>query len=73
MAHHEGGRVRFAAGLLPLLAEVLNTSIKELIGEEAKPEPGKRGPAPKTQKQLERVSTLLSPTVSVPVKQTLPK
>lgn len=61
MAHYEGGRVRFAAGLLPLLAETLNTSIDELIGETSAAKPGKRGPAPKIQQQLERVSTLPKP------------
>ena len=61
MAHYEGGRVRFAAGLLPLLAETLNTSIEALIGETSGPKPGKRGPAPKIQRQLERVSALPKP------------
>lgn len=61
MTHYEGGRVRFAAGLLPLLAETLNTSIEELIGEAPSAKPGKRGSAPKIQKQLERFSSLLKP------------
>lgn len=53
--------VRFAAGLLPRLAETLNTSIEELIGETSAAKPGKRGPAPKIQQQLERVSSLPKP------------
>jgi len=61
MTHYEGGRVRFAAGLLPLLAETLHASIDELIGEETKPKAGKRGPTPRIQQQLERVSTLPKP------------
>ena len=55
--HYEGGRVRFAAGLLPLLAETLHASIDELIGEETKPKAGKRGPTPRIQQQLERQLT----------------
>lgn len=41
---------------LPLLAKALAISIEELIGEPAKP--GKRGPTPKLQQQLERVQSL---------------
>ncbi|HYM86248.1 MAG TPA: hypothetical protein VET30_05870 [Pseudoxanthomonas sp.] len=41
---------------LPLLAKALGTSIEELIGEPTKP--GKRGPAPKLQQQLEQLSRL---------------
>ncbi|MGH8323787.1 MAG: transcriptional regulator, partial [Steroidobacteraceae bacterium] len=41
---------------LPKIAKLLGVSIEELIGEEAKP--GKRGPAPKIQQQMERVSAL---------------
>ena len=61
MAHYEGGRVRFAAGLLPLLAETLHASIDELIGETPSTKPSKRGPSPKIQQQLERVSSLPKP------------
>lgn len=61
MAHYEGGRVRFAAGLLPLLAETLHASIEELIGEASATKPGRRGPVPKIQQQLERVSSLPKP------------
>jgi len=46
---------------LPLLAETLHASIDELIGERTKPKAGKRGPSPKIQKQLERVSSLPQP------------
>jgi len=41
---------------LPLLAKALGASIEELVGEE--PKPGKHGPAPKLQQQLERVAQL---------------
>ncbi|MBA3487736.1 MAG: helix-turn-helix transcriptional regulator [Lysobacter sp.] len=60
MAHYEGGTVRVAIALLPPLAKALDVSIEELIGKDAKAGKtlGKRGPAPKIQQQLERVSAL---------------
>jgi hypothetical protein len=59
MAHYEAGKVRFAAALLPVLATTLQMPIEELIGIEApKAAPGKRGPTPKIQRQLERVNQL---------------
>jgi transcriptional regulator with XRE-family HTH domain len=62
MAHYEGGKVRFAAALLPVLAETLNLSVEALIGMESKPATKgaskKRGPAPKIQQQLERLTAL---------------
>ena len=56
VASFEIGRRRMPISVLPLLAKALNTSIEELIG--GAPRPGKRGPAPKLQQQLERVSAL---------------
>ena len=41
---------------LPKIAKLLGVSIEELIGED--PKPGKRGPAPKLQQQLERSTRL---------------
>lgn len=63
MAHYEAGKVRFAAALLPVLAETLNLGIEELIGAASKAAAkkgasSKRGPAPKIQQQLEHLSTL---------------
>ena len=61
MAHYEAGKVRFAAALLPVLAETFEISIEELIGPESKTAPGKsskRGPTPKIQQQLERIARL---------------
>ncbi len=40
----------------PVIALLLGKSMESLLGEE--PKPGKRGPAPKLQQQLERVSQL---------------
>lgn len=56
IASFEIGRRRIPVSTLPLLAKALGTSIEELIGEPAKP--GKRGPAPKLQQQLEQLSRL---------------
>lgn len=62
MANYEAGLVRVAIAMLPTLAQTLGLTIEELIGvgnkPSAKPTPKKRGPAPKIQQQLERVSAL---------------
>lgn len=62
MANYEAGIVRVAIAMLPTLAHTLGLTIEELIGADnkkaAKPKPTKRGPAPKIQQQLERLSTL---------------
>jgi len=62
MANYEAGLVRVAIAMLPTLAQTLGLTIEELIGvaskPSAKPAPKKRGPAPKIQQQLERVSAL---------------
>jgi len=61
MAHYEAGKVRFAAALLPVLAEALDLTIEALIGVESKlraKHGGKRGPAPKIQQQLEQIARL---------------
>jgi len=57
MAHYEGGTARIAVATLPTVARVLGVSIEDLIGENRHP-PGKRGPAPKLQQQLEQLSRL---------------
>lgn len=58
LAHYEGGATRFPASMLPPLAHILGMSLDELLGQDTKFGPGKRGPAPKLQKQFERVSQL---------------
>lgn len=55
-AHYEGGRARIAVADLRRVAETLGASVEDLIGTAAKP--GKRGPTPKLQQQLERLSRL---------------
>lgn len=60
LAHYEAGRLRLLAGALPKLAGFLDVSVETLIGEDSKAakSPGKRGPAPKIQQQLEQLSRL---------------
>jgi transcriptional regulator with XRE-family HTH domain len=56
MAHYEGGTLRIAVALLSPLSATLGLTLEELVGEHAKP--GKRGPTPKLQQQLERITQL---------------
>jgi transcriptional regulator with XRE-family HTH domain len=53
---YETGNRRVPVSALPTLAKHLGVSIEELIGEQTRP--GRRGPAPKLQQQLERISQL---------------
>ena len=57
VASYEVARLRIPASMLPRLARVLGVTLDELIGDEPRPA-GKRGPAPKLQQQLERLSAL---------------
>ena len=43
-------------GSLPVIAQALGVSVEALVADT--PKPGKRGPAPKLQRQLERITTL---------------
>jgi transcriptional regulator with XRE-family HTH domain len=61
LAHYEVGRLRVAASMLPTLAQVLGSSVEELIGQAPARAGGKRGPAPRLQQQLERLSALPKP------------
>lgn len=62
MAHYEGGTLRVAVALLPTLASTLDLSLEELVGSKSTSnKQAKRGPAPKIQQQLERISTLPPP------------
>ena len=56
VASYEVGRLRIAISMLPRLAHALGVPIDTLLG--FKPENGKRGPTPKLQQQLERISRL---------------
>lgn len=55
-AHYEVGRARMAVSLLPQLARLFGVGVDELLG--LRNGTGKRGPAPKFQKQLERIGQL---------------
>jgi transcriptional regulator with XRE-family HTH domain len=55
-AHYEVGRARMPVSLLPELAKMFGVAADELLG--LRNGNGKRGPAPKFQKQLERIAQL---------------
>jgi transcriptional regulator with XRE-family HTH domain len=55
-AHYEVGRLRMPASLLPKLAQLFGVGVDDLVGL---PSSGsKRGPAPRLQQQIERLSQL---------------
>jgi transcriptional regulator with XRE-family HTH domain len=60
VASYECARLRIPASMLPRLARVLGVTLETLIGDEQRPA-AKRGPAPKLQQQLERLSALPKP------------
>jgi transcriptional regulator with XRE-family HTH domain len=55
-AHYEVGRARMPVSLLPELARIFGVAVDELLG--MRNGTGKRGPAPKFQRQLERIAQL---------------
>lgn len=55
---YEVARRRIPVSALPVLARLLAVSIDELLGEPINKSNGKRGPTPKLQQQMERVSLL---------------
>ena len=59
IASWEVGRRRVPVSMLPALARALGTSVEALIGE--KTPPAKRGPTPKLQQQMQRLSALPKP------------
>ena len=56
VASFEVGRRRVPVSMLPRLARALAVSVEDLLGEPARP--SKRGPAPKLQQQMQRISEL---------------
>ena len=60
---YEVGRRRIQVSALPKVAHLLGVSLEELIGDERKP--AKRGPAPKLQRQIERIQELPRPKQKV--------
>ncbi|MCW5581811.1 MAG: helix-turn-helix domain-containing protein [Luteimonas sp.] len=53
---YEVGRRRIQVSALPVIAQALGVTVEALVAEA--PKPGKRGPAPKLQQQLERIQQL---------------
>ena len=58
---YELGHRRVPVSTLPLLARTLGVSVEELIGEAQSAAARRRGPAPKIQQHLERISALPKP------------
>jgi transcriptional regulator with XRE-family HTH domain len=58
MAHYEGGVSRIAVETLAQAAQVLDASVEDLLGTQAKRSVGKRGPQPKIAQQLEHIQAL---------------
>ena len=54
IASYEVGRRRVPISMLPTLAIALAATMEDLVAQPTKP--GKRGPAPKLQQQMERIS-----------------
>jgi transcriptional regulator with XRE-family HTH domain len=61
VASWEVGRRGVPVSMLPALARSLGTSVEELIGSSTMRPAARRGPAPKLQQQLERLSALPKP------------
>lgn len=53
---YEVGRRRIQVSALPVITQALGVTVEALVAEA--PRPGKRGPAPKLQQQLERIQQL---------------
>lgn len=53
---YESGERRVPLSAVPVLTKTLGVSTETLLGQ--RPAPGKRGPTPKLQQQLERLSRL---------------
>lgn len=58
---YEAGQRRVPVSALPILAKALGVSLDELLGEETSAAARKRGPAPKLQQHMERISRLSKP------------
>jgi DNA-binding XRE family transcriptional regulator len=56
-AHYEVGRIRMPVSLLPELAQLFGVTTDDLLGRKSGAA-GKRGPTPKLQQQIERLSHL---------------
>ena len=59
LAHYEVGRLRVPVSMLPTLAQLFGVPVDALLG--LKNGAAKRGPAPKLQQQMARISQLPKP------------
>ena len=59
VAAWEVGRRGVPVSVVPSLARALGATVEALVGE--KPSPARRGPAPKLQQQIERITQLPKP------------
>ncbi len=57
LAHYEVGRARPPVSLLPEFSRIFGVAVDELLGQPVRAT-AKRGPAPKLQQQMERISRL---------------
>lgn len=55
---YEVGRRRIQVSALPVIAQTLGVAVEELLGDSPKTAAGKRGPAPKLQQQMDRITRL---------------
>lgn len=58
LAHYEGGRLRLPVVLVPKLAQFFGVPTDALLRVPSARAPGKRGPPPRFQQQLERLQRL---------------
>lgn len=58
LAHYEVGRLRLPTSMLPALAQGLNVSVEELLGQPGPRSAGKREPASRLEQQVERIGQL---------------
>ena len=56
VAHYENGARRVPASVLPKLADILSSSVEQLMG--IRTTPAKRSPSSRIQRQLEQIKTL---------------
>lgn len=58
LAHYEVARLRVPASMLPVLAEIFNVQVDELVGRPVAARAGKRGPSSQLERSIERIGML---------------
>jgi transcriptional regulator with XRE-family HTH domain len=61
MQGYEAGRRRIPVSMLPILAQQLGMTVEELLGQHTEKRGSKRGPTPRLQQQIDRISLLPKP------------